>query len=30
MPIPDTGSDVWRQVVRDLVARCPQPRSVRS
>ena len=30
MPIPDTGCDVWRQVVRDLIARCPQPCSVRS
>jgi chromosome partitioning protein len=30
MPIPDTGSEVWRQVVRDLIVRCPQPRSVRS
>jgi chromosome partitioning protein len=30
MAIPDTGCDVWRQVVRDLIARCPQPYSVRS
>ncbi len=30
MPIPDTGCDVWRQVVRDLIARCPEPCSVRS
>src|SRR5271165_2677613 len=30
MAIPDTGCDVWRQVVRDLIARCPQPCSVRS
>jgi chromosome partitioning protein len=30
MPIPDTGSDVWRHVIRDLIARCPQPCSVRS
>ncbi len=30
MPIPGTGSDAWRQVARDLIARCPQPRSVRS
>ena len=30
MPIPDAGRDVWRQVVRDLIARCPQPCSVRS
>ena len=29
MPIPGTGSDAWRQVARDLIARCPQPRSVR-
>jgi chromosome partitioning protein len=30
MPIPGTGSDVWRRVVRDLIARCPQPCSARS
>jgi chromosome partitioning protein len=30
MPIPDSGCDVWRQVVCDLIARCPQPCSVRS
>ena len=30
MPIPDTGCDVWRKVVRDLTARCPQPCSVQS
>ena len=30
MPIPDTGRDVWRQLVRDLIARCPQPSLVRS
>jgi chromosome partitioning protein len=30
MPIPDAGRDVWCQVVRDLIARCPQPCSVRS
>src|SRR6516164_3748890 len=30
MPIPDAGCDVWRQVVRDLIARCPQPCPVRS
>jgi chromosome partitioning protein len=30
MPIPDAGRDVWRQLVRDLIARCPQPCSVRS
>ena len=30
MPIADPGRDVWRQVVRDLIARCPQPCSVRS
>jgi len=29
-PIPDTGRDVWHQVVSDLLARCPQPCSVRS
>jgi chromosome partitioning protein len=30
MPIPNVGCDVWRQVVRDLIARCPQPCAVRS
>jgi chromosome partitioning protein len=30
MPIPDTGRDVWRQVTRDLLARCPAPCPVRS
>jgi chromosome partitioning protein len=30
LPIPDTGYDVWRQVVHDLLARCPQPCTVRS
>jgi chromosome partitioning protein len=30
MPIPDAGFDVWRQVVRDLITRCPQPCPVRS
>jgi chromosome partitioning protein len=30
MPIPDAGRDVWRQVVHDLIARCPQPCLVRS
>ena len=30
LPIPDTGRDVWHQVVSDLLARCPQPCSVRS
>ena len=30
MPVPDAGCDVWRQVVRDLIARCPQPCPVRS
>ncbi len=30
LPIPDTGCDVWRQVVRDLIARRPQPCPVRS
>ena len=29
MPIPDTGSEAWRKVVRDLIARCPQPCPVR-
>ena len=30
LPIPDTGSDVWRHVALDLIARCPQPSLVRS
>jgi len=30
LPIPDTGRDVWRQVARDLIARCLQPCPVRS
>jgi chromosome partitioning protein len=30
MPIPDAGSEVWRQVAHDLIARCPQPCPVRS
>jgi len=30
VPIADTGRDVWRQVVSDLIARCPQPCLVRS
>ena len=30
MPVPDAGGDVWRQVVRDLIARCPEPCPVRS
>jgi len=30
LPIPDTGRDVWRRVVRDLLARCPQPCPVRA
>jgi chromosome partitioning protein len=30
LPVPDAGRDVWRQVVRDLIARCPQPCLVRS
>jgi chromosome partitioning protein len=30
MPIPDAGSEAWRKVVRDLIARCPQPCPVRS
>jgi len=25
IPVPDAGCDVWRQVIRDLIARCPQP-----
>ena len=25
MPVPDAGLDVWRQVVRDLIARCAPP-----
>ena len=29
MPIPDTGSDLWRQVAHELGKRCPQPCSVR-
>ena len=29
-PIPDTGRDVWHQVVSNLIARCPQPCPVRS
>jgi chromosome partitioning protein len=24
-PVPDAGRHVWRQVIRDLIARCPQP-----
>ena len=30
LPIPDTGRDVWRQVVRDLIERCAPPCQVRS
>jgi len=30
LPVPDAGGDVWRQVVRDLIARCPQPCPIRS
>jgi len=30
LPIPDTGRDAWRQVARDLIARCLQPCPVRS
>ena len=30
LPIPDTGSGVWRQVARDLIARCAPPCPVRS
>jgi hypothetical protein len=30
LPIPDTGCDVWRQVARDLIARCTPPCPVRS
>ena len=30
LPVPDLGGDVWRHVVRDLIARCPQPCPVRS
>jgi chromosome partitioning protein len=30
LPIPDAGCEVWRQVVRDLIARCAPPCSVRS
>ena len=30
MAVPDAGLDVWRQVARDLIARCPQPCLVRS
>ena len=29
-PIPDTGRDVWHQVVSNLISRCPQPCPVRS
>ena len=30
MPVLETGRHVWRQVVHDLIARCPEPCSVRS
>jgi len=30
LPIPDTGCDVWRQVARELIARCAPPCPVRS
>ena len=30
MPIPDTGRELWRQVVRDLIERCAPPCLVRS
>src|SRR6516225_2012209 len=30
VPIPNTGRDVWREVVSDLLARCPQPCPVRA
>ena len=30
MPIPETGSDVWLQVARELVSRCAPPCRVRS
>jgi hypothetical protein len=30
LPIPDTGRDSWRQVTRELVARCAPPCRVRS
>jgi chromosome partitioning protein len=30
MAVPDAGLDVWCQVARDLIARCPQPCPVRS
>jgi hypothetical protein len=30
LPVPAAGGDVWRQVVRDLIARCAQPCPVRS
>ena len=30
LPIADTGCDVWRQVARDLIARCAPPCPVRS
>ena len=30
LPIPDTGRDLWRQVVRDLIERCTPPSPIRS
>ena len=30
LPVPDTGLEVWRQVARDLITRCPEPCPVRS
>jgi chromosome partitioning protein len=30
LPVPDTGRDVWRQVVRELIGRCAPPCQVRS
>ena len=30
LPVPDAGCDVWGQVARDLIARCPEPCPVRS
>ena len=30
LPVKHAGLDIWRQVARDLIARCPQPCPVRS
>jgi hypothetical protein len=30
LPIPDTGSDAWRQVARELISRCTPPCRVRT